>query len=459
MLSDLLKDTSLFFGIATTCGGDAIRELLETPGISSHLLEVQIPYATPAMREYLQCDIEQACSEQTARLLAAKAYARAKQILLRSSFHMENLDVPVLGIGVTASLASLRTKQGDHRIHAASVSNHEVHTFQLILNKNTRTRAEEDLFAAEIIRLVIAVGGGKVPGIDDILNTHNLLNIDHNLNMNEKESVASTSPASTLFSSLFPRFRTLNPSEQIAHHTCHASSDWISLWQQKKPFLAGQIVQGRWEELSVPSATSIDTQNLHPQNGSFPQLIFPGSYHPLHQGHQEMLRYAENMFKIPGWYECSLGNVDKPSLDYMEVSNRLKIFPDGSRILLTQLPTFEEKSKTFPGAIFIIGADTLIRLADSKYYAFDEKRRLEALQRIAEQKCRFLVFGRTTSVPPIKLKQATLDNEKQDLQEVKKFVTLQDIVIPSILEKICIFVSESEFRNDISSTEIRRSHT
>ena len=320
MLSDLLKDTSLFFDIATTCGGDAIRELLETPGISSHLLEVQIPYATPAMREYLQCDIEQACSEQTARLLATKAYTRAKQILTQSSFYMENLDVPVLGIGVTASLASLRTKQGDHRIYAASVSNHEVHTFQLILNKNTRTRVEEDLFAAEIIRLVVAVGGGIVSSIDDILNTYHLLNTDDNLNTNETESVASTSSASTLFSSLFPRFKTLKPSEHIVHHTCHASSDWISLWQQKKSFLAGRIVQGRWEELSVPSATSTDPQNHLSPNGTFPQLIFPGSYHPLHQGHQEMLRYAENMFKMPGWYECSLGNVDKPSLDYMEVS-------------------------------------------------------------------------------------------------------------------------------------------
>ncbi|MDD3468741.1 MAG: hypothetical protein PHE53_02030 [Thermoguttaceae bacterium] len=434
MLSDLLKSTSTFFCIATTCGGDAIRELLETPGISSYLLEIQIPYAAQAMREYLQCDIEQACSEQTARLLASQAHARTKKILAESPVHMENSNAKMIGVGVTASLASQRMKHGDHRIEAAVVSDDEVHTFRLVLNKNVRTRAEEDSIAAEIMRLAIAMGASLISDIENM------------------DTVAGRF-------SLFPQFETLQPPEHLVHHTCRAISSWISLWQKKERFLAGRIVNGIWEALSVQPEYSVDMQNFHAQDEAFPRLIFPGSYHPLHQGHQDMLRYAENMFKIPGWYECSLCNVDKPPLDYMEVCDRLKIFPSGSRILLTQLPTFEEKSSVFPGAIFIIGADTLIRLADSKYYAYNEELRLEALQRIADRGCRFLVFGRTTTVPLIKLKQPNSNDIKQDLQEVKNFITPQDLVIPPLLEKMCIFVSESEFHEDISSTEIRRSRT
>ena len=80
-----------------------------------------------------------------------------------------------------------------------------------------------------------------------------------------------------------------------------------------------------------------------------------------------MAAIASQQQKLPVWFELSLKNVDKPTLDYLEISRRLKNLPE-ENVLLTMAPTFLEKSRLFPGCSFVVGADTLSRIAEEKYY-------------------------------------------------------------------------------------------
>jgi hypothetical protein len=104
-------------------------------------------------------------------------------------------------------------------------------------------------------------------------------------------------------------------------------------------------------------------------------------------------------------------------------------------IALTRAPTFREKAEAFPGATFVVGVDTLLRIAEPRYYGDDHAKRDAAIAEIAERGCRFLVFGRE------------LDG---------RFVTLGDLNLPTELRRLCDEVPESEFREDVSSTELRK---
>ena len=91
-------------------GGTAlVSELLTTPGASRTVLDVRIPYAGAAMAELLGGVPDQACSETTARAMAMSAFLKARQLGASMPF----------GFACTASLATDRTKKGEHRAHAA----------------------------------------------------------------------------------------------------------------------------------------------------------------------------------------------------------------------------------------------------------------------------------------------------------------------------------------------------
>ena len=134
-------------------------------------------------------------------------------------------------------------------------------------------------------------------------------------------------------------------------------------------------------------------------------------------------------------HEISIENVDKPLLDFVEITERLAAFAPEEPVWLTRTATFVEKSRIFPGATFIVGADTLVRIADPKYYGDDPSQAARALAAIADAGCRFLVFGRTIG---------------------GRFCSLADLQVPDRLCDICQAVPEEIFRDNVSSTEIRR---
>ena len=164
-------------------------------------------------------------------------------------------------------------------------------------------------------------------------------------------------------------------------------------------------------------------------------LILPGSFNPLHEGHERMMAVAEARLGQEGVFELSVENPDKPLLDYIEIQQRLGQFRRTVR--LTRLPTFRDKATEFPGATFAVGMDTLLRIADPRYYG-GEAQRDEALAAMRQAGTSFLVFGRLVGGTFLGLSHATL---------------------PEVLRSACTEVPEEEFRADLSSTELRRRTT
>ena len=178
----------------------------------------------------------------------------------------------------------------------------------------------------------------------------------------------------------------------------------------------------------------VDGRLSHVSTASHPgDLVFPGSFNPLHDGHRGMMTVAERRLGGPGAYELSIENPDKPLLDYFEIRSRLEQFD--RPVWLTRLPTFAEKARKFPGATFVIGTDTLVRIADPRYYG-GLVQRDEAISGMLGHGVRFLVFGRLFN---------------GDFQQ------LGNQVLPPSLLDACTGVDEAEFRMDVSSTRVRRS--
>ncbi|VGO18052.1 nucleotidyl transferase family protein [Pontiella sulfatireligans] len=159
-------------------------------------------------------------------------------------------------------------------------------------------------------------------------------------------------------------------------------------------------------------------------------ILFPGSFNPLHKGHQGLLLAAERVSDREGLLELSVTNVDKPPLGIVEVECRLLQLKGMYLAVLTCAPTFAEKAELFPGVWFAMGFDTAVRLLDPKYH--DDVSAM--LARFQTLETRFVVAGRL---------------------HAGKFQGLESINIPSGFEKLFIPIPESLFREDVSSTELR----
>ena len=164
------------------------------------------------------------------------------------------------------------------------------------------------------------------------------------------------------------------------------------------------------------------------------RLLLPGSFNPVHDGHRQMLAIAQQMTGLHGAFEMAVRNADKPSLDYLTIEERLQGIED-TPVWLTNTPTFEGKAVLFPGCTFVLGVDTLARIGELRFYQNHVDLLDQAMRTFEAQESRFLVFGRKVG-----------DN----------FITMQDLDIPASLRARCSGVPEQVYRNDTSSTEIRR---
>ena len=164
-------------------------------------------------------------------------------------------------------------------------------------------------------------------------------------------------------------------------------------------------------------------------------VVFPGSYDPLHDGHRLMARLAEEIAEEPVAFELSITNVDKPMLDFVEIRDRVAQFPPETPLWLTRAATFLEKTEIFPDATFVMGADTFKRLGDPRYYGGSREAADAAVERIASAVRGIVVFGRAAG---------------------GVFEDATSIDAPAALRDKCYFVSQREFRMDVSSTDIRR---
>ena len=281
---------------------------------------------------------------------------------------------PVLGLGATASLVSDRPKQGDHRVHVAVTTDTGTAMCSIVLAKGRRDRpAEEDVVARAVVLHLARACGVSAPSPRELLDAD--------------ESYAET------------------------------TLDAIDL------LVAGEVDR----VTATPDGRVASSVPL-------PKAVFAGSFNPVHEGHLTLARVAEEILGTPVVFELSVVNADKPPLPAAEVRRRLAQFP-GRTVELTRSPTFREKCRLFPGATFVVGADTAERVVAARYYGGDEAGQTAALQDIADRGCRFLVAVRVDGTGRVH--------------------TLADAHVPARFASLFTPIPESRFRLDTSSSEVR----
>ena len=165
-------------------------------------------------------------------------------------------------------------------------------------------------------------------------------------------------------------------------------------------------------------------------DGPRPAALLSGSFNPLHHGHIALAAAATKHLGVTVHFELSVQNVDKPELAPEEAARRVARFAGVAPVWLTRAATFAAKAALFPGAAFVLGYDTAVRLIDSKYYG-DESGRDECLHSLLASGCRVVVGGRIDAGGAFRTWDAG---------------DFGGLFVP---------LTEADFRVDVSSTELR----
>jgi hypothetical protein len=305
------------------------------------------------------------------------AIAMARTVRARAA-RLVPAGTDLIGLGATAALVSDRPRKGEHRFHIAFANSAGIAHCTCVMAKGRRDRAaEEDLVSRAIVLWLARACGIAAP------SPRSLLDADENY---AETVVAAVGTIDQLLAGELDRVTVLPDGQMI---------------------------------LSAPQ----------------PFVLFPGSFNPMHRGHELLARIAEEFRQQPLAFEISVTNVDKPPLAGETVRHRLAQFAWKSPVELTRAPTFVEKSRLFPGTTFVVGADTAARLFGPKYYGDDEARMHGALEEIANSGSSFLVAVRVDAAGRVR--------------------ALNDIPVPRRYADLFTEIPEHRFRVDTSSSEIR----
>lgn len=359
--------------VVAGAGSMALSWLQGVAGASRTLLEGLVPYQQPAFLDFLGARPEQFVSPETAGRLAGQAFRRA--IYLGDKMPEEEQQ-PVLGLVCTATIATDRLKRGEHRAHIAYWNHEKMVRHSVYLKKGARGRQVEE----KIVSLFILNALSGAYGLTQTL--------------------------------------TVSLGEGDSFEACETDIATLSdqLLSKNLPYFG-----------------------LKPDGGLLdqpPKAVLSGSFNPLHQGHQKLAKAAEKLLETPVAFELAVINADKPSLPLPEVLHRLSQFAGQHTILASGAPTFVEKARLYPGATFIVGFDTAVRILQTRFYNDSESERSAALETIKEQGCQFLVAGRAD-------KSGT-------------FHEASTLAVPPAFANLFKPISSAVFRRDISSTELRR---
>ena len=203
--------------------------------------------------------------------------------------------------------------------------------------------------------------------------------------------------------------------------------DTLQIEQTEHPAPLAQLLVGEADWVVVRSETMV-------AEGDAPGALLPGSFSPLHLGHRGLAQAAGKISGSEVGFELSVTNVDKPALEEAEILERLAQFTDGETVVLTRAETFFKKARLFTGRTFVVGWDTAIRLVAPRYYGDDPDAMMVALAEMLAAGTKFLVAGREDS---------------------GAFKTLADVEVPQGFNGLFKDVPEDQFREDISSTQLR----
>lgn len=161
--------------------------------------------------------------------------------------------------------------------------------------------------------------------------------------------------------------------------------------------------------------------------------LLSGAFNPLHEGHLHLQAVAASLLKGPVAFELAALNADKPPLSETEILRRCRQFA-GRPVAVSTAATFVEKSRLFPGVTFVVGADTALRVVETRFYGGSVRAIDEALREIATRRCSFLVAAR---------------------QYRQRLLTLDHLELPPAHAGMFLAIPTQLFRMDVSSSDLR----
>ena len=373
-------------GVIYVTGGGSLllSDLLQVPGASATLLEARIPYAEASLASLLGAAPEQACSPETARDLAMCAFLRAQQL---------------------APKPNKPNKPDNPKEPKTPTTTNDAQTFGFAITASLRStrpkRGQHRAYCA----------------LQTSARTH------------------------TTSLHLAKGLRTRQGEERLlADVALAAMAEALGMPRPRVELTTGDARETQVAEDNgdLPALLSGARSAVGPGDRA-PKAILPGAFNPLHEGHRRMAAAAARRLGEPVAYELCIRNVDKPPLNFHDMRTRREQFGGSEDVWLTNASTFVEKARVFGGVTFVVGADTMCRIADAKYYEHGDVG--GAVDELAEAGCRFLVFGRA------------FGGGQGDQGD--RFVTLDDLALPDSLRAMAEGFSEAEFRSDVSSTDLR----
>jgi hypothetical protein len=205
-------------------------------------------------------------------------------------------------------------------------------------------------------------------------------------------------------------------------------------WRPRGPDAETRPIKiAMWDVLESNPAVCVEPNGVTRAEAK-PLALLPGSFNPLHPGHTTLAAVASARLRVPVHFELSVANVDKPGLPPEEIKKRVAQFATVGPVWVTRAATFIEKATIFPGAAFVLGWDTAIRLIDPAYYGGTAERD-SALRMMLAAGCRFVVGGR--------------------VDEAGAFRVWDRDAIADEFADLFVVLAESEFRVDVSSRALR----
>src|SRR6185436_11449007 len=319
-LKDLLVVPRIYV-YATGAGAGIQKKIWEVPGCSSFLVGCSFPYATTQTSKCLGFTPEKSVSTDTAIELAIAAYLQAYEPGSKS-----------IGIGLTASVASVKTHRGAHRIIVSSFSETECLTATIEIPKGCglAQRFTDGELSDSI-------------GITAILRAAHILDDDQIWSPiyegTNSENVASERIINYIF-----KYLPVDTTERA-----------------KELILKNSFFQANGSRVPV---NAIDTNKI---------VFYPGSFNPFHFGH-DLGAEAIKKTIAKKFGECRdivyttvVNPLHKPPLTVAEMLNRVSIMKGKNFCLTIDDPLFIDKARCHPGAWFGMGADTLLNMLDPKW--------------------------------------------------------------------------------------------
>ena len=301
--------------------------------------------------------------------------ALAKQALKRAQY-LKRDGTAAIGVSCTASIATNRPKRGEHQCYISIADELAVSSYSLTLDKGARSRDEEEtLVSILVLKAIAEVCNLTAPELE--LNNKDVLESYHSsgeaLQRLEKKDVS-----------------------------------WLRFNRR------GEVSTGQTLE---------------------EQILLSGSFNPVHAGHLQLVDLVATRKARSVCFELPLVNAAKATIDFEEAVRRARQFVGKGDIVLSLSPLFYEKAALFPNSLFVVGADTAVRLVQKRFYNNDEAEMLASFEAVRNAGCSFIVAGRL------------IDDD---------FVTLDEIDLPEAIKDLFEILPEEVFRVDLSSTEIRK---